>query len=190
MGLFWVNPLISYQIVLYNIQLKGLLLDKSEIIEILNEWNYWNKKLSQTQVRPFYDNKISTFYRNVCNNKSFISIKLVGTKSNRDAIGAKTFLYEAGHLNEKEYCRGLREINGGYGYGCQNSIDVHYGVDLSKMYDLKVQFPSGIEIIKQNINPGQFLVIYEEQGFSKLTSSISLTISGISSLLSFGLGPI
>ena len=63
MGLFWVNPLISYQIVLYNIQLKGLLLDKSEIIEILNEWNYWNKKLSQTQVRPFYDNKISTLLK-------------------------------------------------------------------------------------------------------------------------------
>ena len=122
------------------------------------------------------DNKLSTFYRNVCNNKSFISIKLVGTKSNRDAIGAKTFLYEAGHLNEKEYCRGLREINGGYGYGCQNSIDVHYGVDLSKMYDLKVQFPSGIEIIKQNINPGQFLVIYEEQGFSKLTSRLKKNI--------------
>ncbi len=35
-------------------------MDKSEIIEILNDWNYWNKELPQTQVRTFYDNKIST----------------------------------------------------------------------------------------------------------------------------------
>jgi predicted AAA+ superfamily ATPase len=35
-------------------------LDKSEIIEILNEWNYWNKKLPKTHARTFYDKKITT----------------------------------------------------------------------------------------------------------------------------------
>lgn len=35
-------------------------MDKSEIIEILNEWNYWNKELSQTQARTTYDSRIST----------------------------------------------------------------------------------------------------------------------------------
>jgi len=35
-------------------------LDKSEIIEILNEWNYWNKELPETHTRAVYDNKIST----------------------------------------------------------------------------------------------------------------------------------
>lgn len=35
-------------------------MDKSEIIEILNEWNYWNKELPQTQMRTFYDKRIST----------------------------------------------------------------------------------------------------------------------------------
>jgi len=38
-------------------------LDKSEIIEILNEWNYWNKDLPQTQERIFYDNKISSLIK-------------------------------------------------------------------------------------------------------------------------------
>ena len=36
-------------------------MDRSEIIEILNEWNYWNKKLPKTKAREFYDNKISSF---------------------------------------------------------------------------------------------------------------------------------
>ena len=31
---------------------------KSEIIEILNEWNYWNRELPQTEARDFYDKKI------------------------------------------------------------------------------------------------------------------------------------
>ena len=35
-------------------------MDKSEIIEILNEWNYWNKEVPHTQERSFYDDKIST----------------------------------------------------------------------------------------------------------------------------------
>jgi len=35
-------------------------LDKSEIIEILNEWNYWNKELPRTHPRAVYDNKISS----------------------------------------------------------------------------------------------------------------------------------
>ena len=38
-------------------------MDKSEIIEILNEWNYWNKDLPQTQARAIYDNKISSLVK-------------------------------------------------------------------------------------------------------------------------------
>ena len=115
----------------------------------------------------------SLYLRNLINNNSFVRIKMIGTKSNRDAIGAKTFLYEAGHLNEKDYCLGLREINGGYGYGCQNSLIAHYGVDPEKTYDLKVLFPSGIKIIQRNINPGQTLIIEEQEGWAKLNSRIT-----------------
>ena len=36
-------------------------MDKQEIIEVLNEWNYWNKKLPETQPRKLYDDKINSF---------------------------------------------------------------------------------------------------------------------------------
>lgn len=39
-------------------------MEKLEILEILNEWNYWNKDLPQIISREFYDKKISTFIKN------------------------------------------------------------------------------------------------------------------------------
>jgi len=35
-------------------------LNKIEILEILNEWNYWNRDLPQTYTRDFYDEKIAS----------------------------------------------------------------------------------------------------------------------------------
>jgi len=39
-------------------------LDKSELLEILNDWNYWNKELPTINNRDFYDDKISNFLKN------------------------------------------------------------------------------------------------------------------------------
>ena len=36
-------------------------MDKSEIIAILNDWNYWDRVLPDTKERPFYDTKINTY---------------------------------------------------------------------------------------------------------------------------------
>ncbi len=36
-------------------------MDKSEIIAILNDWNYWDRALPKTKKRAFYDTKISTY---------------------------------------------------------------------------------------------------------------------------------
>ncbi len=41
--------------------IKGYVLDKSNIIEILNEWNYWNRALPTTHTRDLYDEKIMHF---------------------------------------------------------------------------------------------------------------------------------
>jgi len=38
-------------------------LDKLELLEILNSWNYWNRDLPTTHKREFYDKKISSFLR-------------------------------------------------------------------------------------------------------------------------------
>ena len=38
-------------------------MDKTEVIEILNDWNYWNKPLPGTKKRPLYDEVISSFMK-------------------------------------------------------------------------------------------------------------------------------
>jgi predicted AAA+ superfamily ATPase len=39
-------------------------MEKLEILEILNDWNYWNKELPPTIPRDFYDNKITSYLQN------------------------------------------------------------------------------------------------------------------------------
>lgn len=39
-------------------------MEKFEILEVLNEWNYWNKELPQTFARSVYDEKISSYLQN------------------------------------------------------------------------------------------------------------------------------
>ena len=39
-------------------------MEKLEILEVLNDWNYWNKKLPSTISRTFYDEKISSYLQN------------------------------------------------------------------------------------------------------------------------------
>lgn len=36
-------------------------MDKSEIIAVLNDWNYWNREITGVKNRPFYDKKIAKF---------------------------------------------------------------------------------------------------------------------------------
>ncbi len=38
-------------------------MEKSEIIEILNEWNYWDREVPPTVKRDFYDHKIAKFIK-------------------------------------------------------------------------------------------------------------------------------
>jgi predicted AAA+ superfamily ATPase len=39
-------------------------MEKLEILEVLNDWNYWNKELPPTISRDFYDAKISSYMKN------------------------------------------------------------------------------------------------------------------------------
>lgn len=121
----------------------------------------------------------SIYYENKLNNKNYLEIKLIGTKSNRDAIGAKAFLYASGHLDQKEYLLGMREINGGYGYGCMNSTTIHFGVQSDQAYDLKIWFPSGIEIFKTDVAPGQILFIEEEASWAKSLTLLQRSVMRI-----------
>ncbi len=109
----------------------------------------------------------STAFINLNHGQNYLKFKLIGTQSNRDAIGAKVFLYEAGHPGEKNYLLGMREIMASGGYFSMSSTMVHFGVKPNQKYDAQFHFPSKIIVIKTDLLPGQTFIIYEEAGIAR-----------------------
>ena len=85
--------------------------------------------------------------------------KLVGHRfdrgagfSNRDGIGARVWVYAAGHLGEPRYLRGYRQIVANGGFTAQNFIEEHFGLPLDSAVDLRVVWPgSGGTRIAQDV---------------------------------------
>jgi hypothetical protein len=69
---------------------------------------------------------------------NWVELKLIGTKSNRDAIGTRVVLTAGG----TSY---LREVNGGNGYASQSTSRLHFGVGSANGVDrVEVRWPSGL----------------------------------------------
>ncbi len=95
----------------------------------------------------------------------FLKLRLVGVASNRDAIGARAYLYPAGKLGVNEALLGMREVCAGSGYYSMSSTEVHFGVRISRRYDVRVTFPSGISRELRGLEPGQSLTVEELKGW-------------------------
>ena len=75
-------------------------------------------------------------YRNVGNSNHWVQLDLIGTASNRDAIGAQVTA-NAGNVTQR------RTQNGGYHRWSQNFQRVHFGLAANETVDLEVLWPSG-----------------------------------------------
>jgi hypothetical protein len=69
---------------------------------------------------------------------NWIELKLAGTRSNRDAIGARVTLRAGGQ-------RLIREVNCGNGFESQSSTRLHFGLGAATRIDeLEIRWPSGL----------------------------------------------
>ena len=130
-------------------------------------------------------------YRNNGNSNNWINVKLIGTVSNRSAIGAKVRVKAT--IGGKAFWQ-LREINTGFGSSA-NSPEAHFGLGNATNIDiLRIEWPSGIVEAMTNLPPKQFLTVAEHQenaggtirftGVERLTSgAIQLSASGNPGLL-------
>ncbi len=97
-------------------------------------------------------------YHNNGNNNRWLKVKLVGTTSNRSAIGAK--------VRVQATIRGqtmwqMREVNTGGGFG-GNDLNPHFGLgDATTVETLRIEWPSGTVQELKNIPSGQFLTVTE-----------------------------
>jgi hypothetical protein len=69
----------------------------------------------------------------------WLAVRLVGTTSNRSAIGARVRLVAGGATR-------VEEVRGGGSYNSQNDLRVHFGLGAAEQVDrLEVRWPNGLQ---------------------------------------------
>ncbi|HSH67926.1 MAG TPA: CRTAC1 family protein, partial [Bacteroidia bacterium] len=102
---------------------------------------------------------VDLLYHNNGNDNHWISLKLIGTKSNRAAIGAR--VYVKAKINGKDVEQ-MREISAQNGYCSQNDLRVHVGLNKAALIDeIKIIWPLGLTQTFKKIKTDQFLMITE-----------------------------
>lgn len=97
-------------------------------------------------------------FMNAAKNNDWLEVKLKGgAKSNKDAIGARIYVYDkSGKL------MGMREVVTASGFCSQPPKVQHFGLSAKATYDVKVVFPSGKEIVKKDVKTAQIINISED----------------------------
>jgi enediyne biosynthesis protein E4 len=89
------------------------------------------------------------------NQNNWISLKLVGTTSNRDGIGARIKITSGGKIQTSQK-------KSTTGYLSQNDPRMHFGLAKNTMIDqIEIKWPSGKVQLLNNIKANQFLTIKE-----------------------------
>jgi enediyne biosynthesis protein E4 len=95
------------------------------------------------------------------NGNHFLNFKLVGTKSNRDAMGARIRVL-AGGVSQ------IREIAGGGSYLSQSDLRANFGLGkTARAETVEVKWPSGLEQTFHNVEADKFYLI--EEGADRLS---------------------
>ncbi len=97
-------------------------------------------------------------------NNNWISIKLIGVKSNRDGVGARIRVVADGRAQ-------IGEVRSGGSYYSQNDLRIHFGLGkATKAQAIEVRWPSGAVDTLNDVAARQVVYIKEGAGQIKHTS--------------------
>jgi enediyne biosynthesis protein E4 len=92
------------------------------------------------------------------NRRQALVVLLIGTASNRDAIGARATLTAGGVTR-------VREVTSGSSYLAQNDLRLHFGLgDAARAEKLEIRWPSGKVESLTNLDADQIVTVREGQG--------------------------
>lgn len=95
------------------------------------------------------------------NRNRFVNVRLVGTRSNRSAIGARVSVTAAGRTL-------VNEVRSGSTFMSQSDLRLHFGLGQAQAVDrLEVEWPSGAKDIVTGLAVNSFIVVVEGQGLSR-----------------------
>jgi len=99
--------------------------------------------------------------KNLGEHENWFLLKLIGTKSNHDAIGARVTVRADGHQQ-------MREVRSGGGYVSQSDFRQHFGLGRATKIDLlEIRWPSGLTEKLENVPANQIVTIKEGEGIFK-----------------------
>lgn len=106
---------------------------------------------------------------------NWIVIDLVGTKSNRSAIGSRIKLTITEHGQRRSI---YRDVNSGGSFGA-SPLRKEIGIGRAEMIDeIEIQWHGGQSQVFRNVKPNQFLRITEGSSIVENTSVKALTLTG------------
>ena len=123
-------------------------------------------------------------FRNDGGSNHWLQVELVGTCSNRDAIGARLTLTNGGSLQ-------VREVNGGTGLFSQHSPIQQFGLGTDTVADeLRIDWPSGLTTTLTDVAADQRLTLVEDACPATVTVSLTpppgpIVIGGGGGILSY-----
>ncbi len=101
--------------------------------------------------------------KNLGDHGNWLLLKLEGTKSNRDALGARVTVHvrapeKDGAVDHQQ----TQEVRSGGSYISQNDFRLHFGMGQATKADLiEIRWPSGLTQRLENVSANQILKIRE-----------------------------
>jgi hypothetical protein len=110
---------------------------------------------------PKTDNLVNPCFINSLNNHNAIEVIPRGTVSNYSGIGARVYLYRAGHKGDMNYLVGMAELASTSGFHAGTNGRVHLGTGTAGTFDVRVVFPSGNVSDMTGVSSGSRVAIWE-----------------------------
>jgi hypothetical protein len=108
---------------------------------------------------PPLNPQVNSLFRNNGNTNAWLKLKLIGTVSNRAAIGGKVRVKATN--GGKSFWQ-MREISGGDGFLSQNDMRPNFGLGQTAVAEtVRIEWPSGIVQELQNVTANQILTVTE-----------------------------
>ena len=106
-------------------------------------------------------NEPPSLLRNDVDSKNnWLKVRLIGTKSNRSAIGARVIARYGGRLQ-------AREITAQSSFYSVDDRRVHFGLGSATTADLEIRWPSGAKQTLPKVPSNQIVVVKEGEGIVK-----------------------
>jgi len=122
-------------------------------------------------------NEPPSLYYNTAPVENFLSLQLIGGKSNRAALGAVV------SLEQSNGDRHVKEVRSGDGYISQSDLRLHFGLGTAARADrVVIRWPSGVVETLADLPANQYYVVREGSGVDKsqshATSVVRMQVPG------------